>query len=120
MEKFGRKHVDDTLDVFACHGMGGTVGMVCTALFSSAAAGGTDGAFYGDPVALGKCLIVLVVLVLWFCLFTWGCLGLTHLLIALRVPDMSEVEGLDALGNRHPSGGVVLSIAKLKKLHSTS
>jgi Amt family ammonium transporter len=50
MEHYGRRYVDDTLDVFACHGVGGTVGCICTSLFASTAvnSAGNDGAFYGE------------------------------------------------------------------------
>lgn len=40
---------DDTLDVFACHGVGGLVGMLLTAVFAT-----TGGLITGDPVLLGK------------------------------------------------------------------
>lgn len=102
MNKFAKKHVDDTLDVFACHGIGGTCGMIMTSLFQSSAAGAVDvnlaplpGAFYGHGVELGKCLLVLVIIVPFFCLFTWFCLVFTNLFIAMRVSDLEEIEGLD-------------------------
>src|ERR1700712_5762456 len=43
--------LDDTLDVFPCHGVGGMVGMVMTGIFSSknVNSGGNDGLFYGNP-----------------------------------------------------------------------
>lgn len=33
-----KSRVDDTLDVFACHGLGGTVGMISTSLFATTSA----------------------------------------------------------------------------------
>eukprot|EP00775_Hariotina_reticulata_P006743 gene6743-6963_t len=97
MDRYGRKYVDDTLDVFACHGVGGTVGMICTALFASVSVNpaGANGAFYGNPMLLGKTLLVLVIIVPWFLVFTWGCLWVTDKIITLRVSDEEERAGLD-------------------------
>ncbi|KAI8462540.1 MAG: ammonium transporter [Monoraphidium minutum] len=108
MERYGKRYVDDTLDVFACHGVGGTVGMILTALFTTTSVNefGFDGAFYGNPVILGKCLLVLVVLVPWLLLATWGCLWVTDLLISVRVSDEEMLAGLDVSkhGERAYSG----------------
>ena len=45
-----RSKVDDTLDVFPCHGVGGIVGMLLTGVFASKAVNelGNDGLFYGN------------------------------------------------------------------------
>ena len=42
--------IDDTLDVFPCHGIGGMVGMLLTGLLATKAvnAAGNDGWFYGN------------------------------------------------------------------------
>ena len=45
----GRSRIDDTLDVFACHGVGGLWGSIATGLFASAAIGGINGLFFGNP-----------------------------------------------------------------------
>eukprot|EP01117_Protostelium_nocturnum_P000151 TRINITY_DN10223_c0_g1_i1.p1 TRINITY_DN10223_c0_g1~~TRINITY_DN10223_c0_g1_i1.p1 ORF type:complete len:282 (-),score=17.40 TRINITY_DN10223_c0_g1_i1:185-1030(-) len=55
--------LDDSLDAFFCHGLGGTVGAVMTGLFSTTDvnAAGAQGAFYGNAKLLGvQCLAVLV------------------------------------------------------------
>lgn len=87
MERWGSKYVDDTLDVFCVHGIGGTVGMILTALFSTVSvnSAAVDGAFYGNGVELGKCLLVLVIIVPWFVVSTWGCLWVTDKILSLRV-----------------------------------
>ena len=43
--------LDDTLDVFPCHGIGGMVGMLLTGVFASTAvnSAGPNGLFYGNP-----------------------------------------------------------------------
>ena len=66
---------------------GGTVGMILTSMFATATANSaaTDGAFYGNAVELGKCLLVLVIIVPFFFAATWLCLWVTDKLITLRV-----------------------------------
>lgn len=97
MEHYGSRYVDDSLDVFACHGVGGTVGMVCTALFCTTGAntGGAMGAFYNNPLELAKTLAVLFAIVPWICIFTWGCLWVTDRFLSLRASDLEILEGLD-------------------------
>ena len=42
-------HVDDTLEVFTCHGVGGIIGALYTGLFAQASINGyIDGSFYGN------------------------------------------------------------------------
>ncbi|KAG1661999.1 hypothetical protein FOA52_012170 [Chlamydomonas sp. UWO 241] len=98
MAKWGRAVAEDTLDVFACHGMGGTVGMILTSLFQSVNAGawdGLDGAFYGRPVELGKCIAVLLALMVWYTVTTYLILSFVNLIITVRVSEEEELEGLD-------------------------
>jgi Amt family ammonium transporter len=74
-------------DVFAVHGVGGTVGMILTALFSTVTANSAaiDGALYGNPMELAKVLLVLVIIVPWFFAATWACLWVTDKILTLRV-----------------------------------
>src|SRR5437868_11624843 len=46
-----KSRLDDTLDVFPCHGIGGMVGMLMTGIFATKNinSGGNDGLFYGNP-----------------------------------------------------------------------
>lgn len=85
--------MDDTLDVFAVHGVGGTVGMILTSMFSTVSvnAAGVDGAFYGNGMELGKTLLVLVIIVPWFFASTWAILWFTDKLITLRVSGKTVV-----------------------------
>jgi len=47
--------VDDTLDVFACHGLGGVTGALLTGVFATTSVNpaGKDGLLYGNPALLG-------------------------------------------------------------------
>jgi ammonia channel protein AmtB len=72
---------------------GGTVGMICTSLFATTTVNeyAIDGAFYGNGLHLGKTLAVLVVLVPWVAVFTWGCLFVTDKIMSLRVSGAYHV-----------------------------
>jgi len=86
------KKIDDTLDVFACHGVGGIMGMILTAIFAhgenaSLLHGGTE-------VFLHHMTALLLVSVFTF----FGSLilyKLTDTIISLRVKENSEEMGLD-------------------------
>ena len=69
----GRSRIDDTLDVFACHGVGGLWGSLATGLFASAAVNGASGLIFGNVhqflvqlVAIGV-VVPFASLVLTFC-----------------------------------------------------
>mmetsp|Transcript_30479 Transcript_30479/g.62821 ORF Transcript_30479/g.62821 Transcript_30479/m.62821 type:complete len:486 (-) Transcript_30479:330-1787(-) len=96
MNKYGKTKADDTLSVFAAHGMGGTMGMLMTSLFQSVDAGAAvDGGFYGNGAEFGKCIIVLLCLVAWYLLATYCLMWFTNLFISMRVTEEEEEEGLD-------------------------
>src|SRR4029450_11020189 len=48
-----RTRLDDSLDVFAGHGIGGLTGALLTGVFALKAWGGTDGLLGGNPSQLG-------------------------------------------------------------------
>mmetsp|Transcript_26725 Transcript_26725/g.58355 ORF Transcript_26725/g.58355 Transcript_26725/m.58355 type:complete len:464 (-) Transcript_26725:166-1557(-) len=96
MVMLGRKIADDSLDVFAAHGVSGTAGMIMTSLFQTSEAGSyIDGAFYGNPSELGKCMIVLLCLVGYYLLATYILMFITNIFISMRVTEEEEEEGLD-------------------------
>jgi len=109
MVKWGKGYADDTLDVFAAHGIGGTTGMILTSLFQDTEAGAPDysgntapdetrhfdGAFYGQGIELGKCLLVMVCLVGYYLTATYFLMMLTNVFISMRVTEEEEEEGLD-------------------------
>ncbi len=90
--KFG---YDDSLDVFAVHGMGGTIGALCTGLFASAAIGGTDGLFFGNPGQLVTQFISVAVAWVYSFVMTFIILKALDMTIGLRVSEEDEVQGLD-------------------------
>jgi Amt family ammonium transporter len=93
----GRSKIDDTLDVFACHGIGGIIGALAVGLFATVAvnAAVTNGLFYGNPALLGiQSLAVVVVSAFAFC-GSYLLLRLVDLFSPLRVSPKEEDEGLD-------------------------
>jgi Amt family ammonium transporter len=86
---------DDALDVVGVHGVGGTWGALATGLFATAAVGGTDGLFYGNPGQL-LAQVIGVVATYAFCgVGTYLILRLVDLLVGLRVSEEDEEAGLD-------------------------
>lgn len=64
-----KSNVDDTLDVWPCHGLGGTTGMVLTSMFATKSVNplGNDGLFYGNPTLFWHHLVALVCIVPFIC-----------------------------------------------------
>jgi Amt family ammonium transporter len=92
-----RTSLDDTLDTFALHGVGGIVGALLTGVFASKAAnaGGADGLLYGNPHQLLTQAIAVGATVAFTAVATWGILKLLGLVMALRVDPDVEAAGLD-------------------------
>jgi Amt family ammonium transporter len=92
-----KQKVDESLDVWACHGMGGTWGALATGIFASAAvnAAGTDGLVHGSAVLLAK--QAAAVGVVWIIAFagTWVIAKAVNAVVGLRVKEEEEVVGLD-------------------------
>ena len=82
--------VDDTLDVFPCHGVGGMVGMLMTGLFAKDV-GLTSGHAWTFLVHCGA----LVFVAAFSFAGSWMLYKLTNLIIPLRVSDEQEEIGLD-------------------------
>lgn len=93
--------LDDTLDVFPCHGVGGMVGMVFTGLFASKAVNSvvvdTEQGFAitGDPTLFIKHLVALVLVSAFAFIMSFVMLKITDLLFPLRVTEADEALGLD-------------------------
>jgi Amt family ammonium transporter len=90
--------LDDTLDVFPCHGIGGIVGMLMTGIFATRAvnAGGANGWAYGNP---GFFLIQLKAMgcaVGYSFAVSWLIFKFVNFIVPLRVSHEEEEEGLDA------------------------
>jgi Amt family ammonium transporter len=89
--------IDDTLDVFPCHGLGGMTGMVLTAVFATTAvnAAGADGLLAGNVRLLGVHLGGLAVVSAFAFGGSWLVFKLTDRILPLRVTEEQERQGLD-------------------------
>jgi Amt family ammonium transporter len=91
----GRNIVDESLDVFACHGLGGLWGALATGLFASASVGGVDGLFYGNPSQfLAQLWAALLAIAVSFGV-TFVLAKVLNAIMGLRVSDGEELVGLD-------------------------
>jgi Amt family ammonium transporter len=97
-----RLRVDDALDVFGVHGVGGTWGALATGIFATVAvnSAGADGLAFGNPAQLGVQAIAVVASVTYSAVMTFVILKLIDLFVGLRVPEDEEVLGLDASQHR--------------------
>jgi len=91
-------NVDDSLDVFPVHGVGGMLGTFLTGIFVSAAFGGVG---YPEKVSIGEQLTTQVTGIIavgaWSGILTWILLKLTDVVAGLRVAGDAETEGLDTV-----------------------
>jgi len=90
--------IDDALDVFAVHGVGGIWGALATGLFAEEAISGIAGAnglFFGNPEQLLKQAVAVAVVAVFAAGMTGIILKAIDLTIGLRVPEEEEVLGLD-------------------------
>ncbi|HZO03339.1 MAG TPA: ammonium transporter [Burkholderiales bacterium] len=89
-------NVDDSLDVFPVHGVGGMIGTLMTGIFVSSAFNGIG---YPDKVTMGDQfmtqLIGVVATALWSGVITWILLKLVDAIAGMRVASEEETEGLD-------------------------
>lgn len=85
-----RSSLDDTLDVFPCHGVGGIVGMLLTGVFAK-----DVGLFYGHTTVFMYHLLAMVIV----SVFTFGgsylLYKITDFIVPLRVSEQEEKDGLD-------------------------
>lgn len=90
--------IDDTLDVFPCHGVGGMVGMLLTGVFANSKINAgvvNNGLFYGETKLFMIQLFALVGVSVFVFLSTFILLKITDLIMSLRVSETEEKEGLD-------------------------
>ena len=92
-----RTSLDDTLDVFACHGIGGITGSILTGVFASRAANpdGGNGLLAGGAALLGIQAGAVAVVFVYTAAATSAVLLLVKLVTPLRIDLRAELEGLD-------------------------
>jgi Amt family ammonium transporter len=91
-----RWKIDDSLDVFAVHGVGGVLGTLGVAVLAAPALGGTGWPVTGDwATQLGVQIVGVLAVLAWSALATWAILALVRKTLGLRAPDSEIEEGLD-------------------------
>jgi Amt family ammonium transporter len=89
--------LDDTLDVFPCHGLGGMVGMLLTGVFASTAvnSAGPNGLFYGNPDFFFTQFKAMGIAVVYSFVVSYGIFKFIDLIVPMRVSQLEEELGLD-------------------------
>jgi Amt family ammonium transporter len=91
-----RLRIDDSLDVFAVHGVGGILGTLMVAALAAAPIGGTGYPITGGVGAqAGVQLLGVAAVVVWSAVVSLAILMLTRLVVGLRAGDAQIEEGLD-------------------------
>lgn len=86
------KKIDDTLDVFACHGVGGIMGMILTAIFAQ---GENASLLHGGWSVFGHHMAALSIVSAFTFFGSFLLFKITNAIIPLRVSEESEQMGLD-------------------------
>jgi Amt family ammonium transporter len=88
-------HVDDSLDVFPVHGVGGIIGTILTGVF----AGVLGGVGYGEGITMSQQVLTQIVgviaTVVWCGIVTFVILKILDITFGIRVAPEQETEGLD-------------------------
>jgi len=88
--------IDDSLDVFAVHGVGGILGILLTSFFADASLGGMG---LAEGVTMGKAfagqLLATVITIVYAGVVSYIIVKVVQAIVGLRVDDEEETEGLD-------------------------
>ncbi len=102
-----RLHIDDSLDVFPVHGVGGILGTLLAAVFASDALGVFSGQGYNEGMTMGSQFVVQAIGVVatgvYTAILTFVILKVVDVIVGLRVTEDEETEGLDI--NQHNERG---------------
>ena len=94
----GKLKIDDSLDAFGCHGIGGIWGGIATGIFAQSSINDVakwDGLVFGDYRLFVAQIIGVVVSIVVALIGTLICVGIVRLFTPLRVEDKAEKVGLD-------------------------
>ena len=99
--------IDDSLDVFPVHGIGGMLGTFMAGIFAATALGGAG---YAEGVTMGSQvgvqLVGIVATLVWTAVITFVILKVVDAVLGLRVSDEQETEGLDI--TQHDERGYII------------
>ena len=97
VELIHKTSLDDALDVFAVHGVGGIWGAIATGIFAIESIGGTAGLIEGNSGVMGPQIIAVIVTIAYSLIVTLIILKVLDIIpgLGLRVTEQEENEGLD-------------------------
>lgn len=92
-----KRNLDESLDVWACHGMGGLWGALATGLFATTTvnSAGFDGLFYGNPQQLVTQALAAGITIVFAFALTFAIAKVLDVTLRLRVSQNAEEVGLD-------------------------
>jgi Amt family ammonium transporter len=92
-----RTRIDDTLDVFSCHGVSGIWGSIATGIFATIAVNPTsvNGLLFGNPGLLFSQILAVVVIAAYSFFGSFVLLKAINIFSPLRVTPENEEKGLD-------------------------
>lgn len=90
-----RVRLDDSLDVFASHGLGGITGAILTGFLAEEAHGGVNGLLFGNPSQVGVQIATVLAVALYTAVVSFALLKLLDLVTPVRILDDQEGLGLD-------------------------
>lgn len=115
-----KSKLDDTLDVFPCHGIGGMSGMILTGIFANKAINpaGADGLFYGNTSFMITQLKGLMIVVVYSFTFSFIIFKIINLFQPIRVSIEDEELGLDASqhNEKYLQGTLLVNEGKIEKM----
>jgi Amt family ammonium transporter len=95
-----QSRLDDSLDVFAAHGVGGITGAILTGVFANSAVNGSaDGLLFGNPGAVGVQALSVLAVLAFSGGMTFIILKLIGLVVPLRGSPREEGVGMDILNH---------------------
>jgi Amt family ammonium transporter len=109
-----RTNLDDSLDVVAAHGLGGTVGALLTGVFAQKSLNGVaDGLLFGNPGQLATQAVAVGAAIIYSGALTFVLLKVVALVFPLRASEADEQVGIDLVAHGeeayvHASGGGVM------------
>lgn len=89
--------LDDALDAFGCHGVGGIFGGIMTGIFADSAVGGKAGLFYGNVQLFLAQLESIVFTIVFAGLLSFVIISVIKFFMPIRVTDSEEALGMDRI-----------------------
>jgi len=91
-----KSNLDDSLDVVAAHGLGGTTGALLTGVFAQESLNGVaDGLLFGNPGQLWTQLVAVLAVIIYSGVVSFILLKIINVVIPIRVSVDDENEGMD-------------------------